>query len=161
MRGKEISWYKKLLGLKKTEPSNNKVFLDSNILIYSILESDLNNSKRNKTINLLDDLQNSNEIIISTQVLGEVFNVLSKRYKIDKNEIINRLKIISQNTAVKSITESTIKKSWDIAVKNNYSYYDCLILASALENDCSVIYTEDLDDCRNIEKKLKIVNPYN
>ena len=159
----KFSWYKRLLGLK--EFSEKNVFLDSNILIYSILETDKGNLKRDKSIQLLDKLQNDYEkkIIVSTQVLGEIFNVLSKKYQIKTKKITRSLEIIAQNTSVRSITEATIRKSWEIAAKSNYSYYDCLIIASAIENNCSILYSEDLQNEHIIKDKgsrLKIINPY-
>ncbi len=38
--------------------------------------------------------------------------------------------------------------------------YDSLIVVSALENNCSILYTEDLQDGQVIENALKIVNPF-
>jgi len=35
-----------------------------------------------------------------------------------------------------------------------------LIVASALENNCSILYTEDFQNGQIIEKKLKIINPF-
>jgi len=42
-----------------------------------------------------------------------------------------------------------------------YSYYDCLMLASALEGNCRVIYTEDMSDGQMIDGALEIINPFN
>ena len=42
----------------------------------------------------------------------------------------------------------------------NYSHYNSLILASAIENECETIYSEDFKNSQLIENKLKIVNPY-
>ncbi|MBI4619581.1 MAG: PIN domain-containing protein [Desulfobacterales bacterium] len=58
------------------------------------------------------------------------------------------------------IEETTIKKSLQIKKTYNYSYWDCLIIASALENNCTILYTEDMQDGHTIENRLKIVNPF-
>jgi predicted nucleic acid-binding protein len=52
----------------------------------------------------------------------------------------------------------TIKKALYLHEKYRYSYYDSLILASALENGCKMIFTEDLQNGQVIEKTLKVVN---
>jgi len=44
--------------------------------------------------------------------------------------------------------------------KYQYSFWDSLMLASALENGCSVIYSEDMQHEQIIGKKLKIINPF-
>jgi len=38
--------------------------------------------------------------------------------------------------------------------------YDSLIIASALEADCKILYTEDLQHNHLVENKLRIVNPF-
>jgi predicted nucleic acid-binding protein len=58
------------------------------------------------------------------------------------------------------ITEETIDKALDLNNLHGFSYYDCLMLASALESKCDVIYTEDMNDSQIIENRLKIVNPF-
>jgi predicted nucleic acid-binding protein len=41
-----------------------------------------------------------------------------------------------------------------------FSFWDSMMIASALDNHCSVIYTEDLQHGQVIENKLKIINPF-
>jgi predicted nucleic acid-binding protein len=48
----------------------------------------------------------------------------------------------------------------DISIRNGYSYWDSLILAVALENNCSILYTEDMQDGQMIDDKLRILNPF-
>ena len=40
-------------------------------------------------------------------------------------------------------------------------FIDSLILASALEAGCQILYSEDLQDDQRIENQLMIVNPFN
>ncbi len=39
-------------------------------------------------------------------------------------------------------------------------FFDSLILASALEAGCQILYSEDLQDGQRIENQLMIVNPF-
>jgi predicted nucleic acid-binding protein len=41
-----------------------------------------------------------------------------------------------------------------------FSLYDSVIVASALRNDCEVLYTEDLQHGQVIERQLEILNPF-
>lgn len=43
--------------------------------------------------------------------------------------------------------------------KYRYSFFDSLILASALESGCDKVYSEDMKHGQNIES-LQIVNPF-
>jgi len=69
---------------------------------------------------------------------------------------------IDTNIWIYGLTESKLKYelSNQIRHKYNLSYWDSLIVASALENDCSILYTEDLQHEQVIEGKLKIINPF-
>ncbi len=58
------------------------------------------------------------------------------------------------------IKESTIKKALRVKKDSNYSYWDSLVIASALENNCSILYTEDMQHGQTIENSLKITNPF-
>jgi len=51
-------------------------------------------------------------------------------------------------------------KAVQIKLKYFFSYWDSLIIASALESGCSILYTEDMQDGQLIEERLKIVNPF-
>ncbi len=136
----------------------DKIFIDSNIFIYSLLEGTNNNQKRIKSINFLEEIS-ENSIIISTQVLNEIFNVLNRRYNFEKKVIISKLEILSETVKIKTLSFETVKKSWNITQKCNYSYYDSLIIASAIENKCSILYTEDMNSGQVVEN-LTIVNPF-
>ena len=54
----------------------------------------------------------------------------------------------------------TIKLCWKVSRKYSYSYWDSLIIASALESNCSILYTEDMQDGQIIEDRLRIMNPF-
>jgi len=41
-----------------------------------------------------------------------------------------------------------------------YSYFDSLMLSSALKSSCDIIYSEDMQHGQVIEKSLKIINPF-
>jgi len=65
-----------------------------------------------------------------------------------------------QEVELQIISLTTIKESWKIKLKYKYSIYDSLIIASALEADCSFLYSEDLQHNQLISKKLRIINPF-
>jgi predicted nucleic acid-binding protein len=54
----------------------------------------------------------------------------------------------------------TVSSAWELKRKCHHSYWDSLILASALESGSSILYTEDMQHGQIIEKKIKIINPF-
>jgi len=77
-----------------------------------------------------------------------------------REEIHEKLRVLVSETEVCVITLETIKKSWEMRLKYAYSYWDSLIVATAVENNCTTLYTEDMHDGQLIENGLKIINPF-
>jgi predicted nucleic acid-binding protein len=133
---------------------SDKIFLDTNIIIYLYSEDELVKNKQSESI-----LQSEN-ITISTQVLNEFSNTLRKKFKLGFDEIGKAIKQLIENISVIPIRTQTIFSALNTAKKYRFSYYDSLIIASAIEYNCDILYSEDLQHGQIIEKKLKIINPY-
>jgi len=132
------------------------MFLDSNILVYSSLQD--NKEKHDIVLNLWKQLE-GNFIFVSTQVVNEVYVSLLKHALTDKDIQNIVLKIIDVcNVSV--ITIDSIKSAWKLKKQYNLSYWDSLIVASAMENNCDILYSEDMQDRQTLEDKLKIINPF-
>ena len=56
--------------------------------------------------------------------------------------------------------EKTILEACGLADRYKFSFYDSLILSAALECECDLLFSEDLNNGQLIENKLKIVNPF-
>jgi len=133
-----------------------KMFLDSNILVYSSLQD--NKEKHDIVLNLWKQLE-GNFIFVSTQVVNEVYVSLLRHALTDKDIQNIVLKIIDVcNVSV--ITIDSIKSAWKLKKQYNLSYWDSLIVASAMENNCDILYSEDMQDRQTLEDKLKIINPF-
>jgi predicted nucleic acid-binding protein len=50
--------------------------------------------------------------------------------------------------------------AWELRITHKFSYWDSLIVASALQAGCTTLYTEDLNHGMIVDKKLHIVNPF-
>jgi len=132
----------------------DKIFIDTNVLIYAY--SDTEPEKKEIALTVLEN----DYIIISTQVINELIWILNKKFDV----AIEQLKILISRFwwkfKVTLVNQVTINKALDIAMRYKYSYWDSLIIASALENECSILYSEDMQHGQVIEDRLKIVNPF-
>lgn len=133
----------------------NKVFLDSNILIY--LYSSKEPKKQTIARNLITE---PDQIFVSTQVLFEFTSVMHKKLNIDYSDIEKSLLGFQEAFAIALINFNTMQTALKIASKNKYSFADSLILSSAIENECSILFTEDMHDGHVLKNSLKIVNPF-
>ncbi len=133
----------------------DKVFLDSNVLIYAYSSDD---SKKRERVEKL--LNNHRVIIISTQTVNEFINVMTKKKKMTYQQVSLVLTEILINFSVEIIDKVIIRKALEIAEKHHYSYFDSLMIASAVVSDCSILYTEDMHNQHVIEGNLRIVDPF-
>lgn len=130
------------------------VFIDTNLWIY--LYSD--KEKGEKIRELVDG--HFKNIVISTQVLGEFFHIVTKKGFKDKSEAKEIVVEMMENFMVVPVKQPTVTSAIDLHMRYDYSYWDSLIIATALENGCKTLLSEDLQSGHLIEKKLRIVNPF-
>lgn len=133
----------------------DKVFIDSNILIYAY---SIDEQKKRA---IVENLLNTHDtVIISTQTINEFVNVMTKKKKLGYKEISLVIKELFSVFTVETVNAQTIQKAIDIAIVHHYSYFDSLIISSAINSECSILYTEDMHHQHVIENNLKIVNPF-
>ncbi|MDR3243635.1 MAG: PIN domain-containing protein [Elusimicrobiota bacterium] len=126
--------------------SADKVFLDTNILVY--LHSDADVLKYKKAVAIIEDYENC---IVSTQVLSEFCNVCIKKLKRLPQEIESTIDDILEICELSTVSKETIRQAIYLQGRYKFSYYDSLIISSALENDCKYLFSEDLTDKQEIE----------
>ena len=132
----------------------DKVFIDTNVLIYGYSEDEPD--KRQRAI----DCVRSGEAWISTQVLNETINVLKRKFSLSYSQIREAVQELSEGFPIVLVSVNTIEMALNLAERYQYSYFDSLILASALEAGCQILYSEDLQDGQRIENQLTIINPF-
>ena len=97
---------------------------------------------------------------ISVQVLNECASVLRRKAELDWPEIAAALEDVRTLVdAVLPLTVATHARALDLAGQGGLSFYDALIVASALEAGASRILSEDMQAGRRFGD-LKIVNPF-
>jgi len=132
--------------------SADKAFIDTNIFIYIQRTDEPDKSKiSGKTIEFFN-------CFISTQVLNEVSNILTKKYPSTKDKIKRVLQSIQDNCTTVTVTNDYPARALDYHFKYSVSYYDALIIVAAIDADCKYLISEDMQDGLIIDKKLQIVN---
>ncbi|GHV96283.1 ribonuclease VapC [Spirochaetia bacterium] len=133
---------------------NVRAFIDTNVFIYIQRTDDLLKKR------LAEQVVNHFDCVASTQVLNEICNIFTKKYPTPRQDIALFLQDIKDNCAVCLVTEDTINAALMIHERWQYSYYDALIVASALAKDCAYLISEDLQDGQIIDGRLQIVNVF-
>jgi len=65
-----------------------------------------------------------------------------------------------QNFIISDLNIRTLDQTIKISARYGFTFWDSMILASALENNCSVLYSEDMHHNQIIEGSLQIINPF-
>ena len=130
-----------------------KIALDTNILIY--LYDDSDERKRNISESLILDRP-----IIGSQVIFEFLNITKRLLKLPKNELMDKANKLFRVCEIVSMNQMTITKAKDLIIKYDFQLFDSLIVASALQSNCTVLYSEDLHHNLMVENQLRIINPF-
>ncbi len=133
---------------------HDNIFADSNIWLYAFMESDL----AKKTI--ATELVLNEKIFLSVQVVNEVCINLIKKVNYTNDDILILLKNLNNKYKISNLSFTTVSRSAEIRKKYKISYWDSLIIASALQNNCTILYTEDMQHEQIIDGTLKIINPF-
>ena len=136
-----------------------RFFIDTNIIVYSF---DL--SVPNKQLiaqELIAMALTSSEGVISSQVFQEFVNfALKTKTNPMTLEQVQRYsnKVLRALCRVQS-SFTLYQSAFSIKEKTKFSWYDSLIIAGALEAECEILYSEDLQHSQKIQGLL-IRNPF-
>jgi len=131
----------------------NNIALDTNVLIYLHDNSDLN--KRAIAKDLLSD-----NPYISTQVISEYLNVTRRLLPLSKDELLVQASNLLAGCTIIPVLPNTLVFAAALVKKYDFQLFDSVIVAAALENDCAILYSEDMHHGLIVEKTLTIINPY-
>ena len=136
------------------------VFLDTNIFVYAFLASEPR--KRAKAVELIETCLGSGRGSISYQVVQEFANVARKKFATRLSADDCKAFIDAAMQPLNRVASSTslIHTALDLQEELKYSFYDCLMLAAALQTGSQTLYTEDLQHWQLVRGVLRIVNPF-
>jgi predicted nucleic acid-binding protein len=61
---------------------------------------------------------------------------------------------------ITDLTTGILDKTLKLLKKNNFNFWDNMMIASALQNRRTLLYSEDMNHNQIVENKLKIINPF-
>ncbi len=137
----------------------DKYFIDTNIFVYSFDKNEP--TKKEKADQLIKTALLDNQGCISYQVIQEFINVATKKFARPLSVADCRIfidKALSPLCQVFANIE-LYHRALDIMQRWEYSFYDSLIIAAAIQAECTILYSEDLKHLQKIQS-LTIVNPF-
>ena len=136
---------------------SDSVFVDTNIWLYSLIQTSANDPRHQVAVNFLDRIALP---VISTQVIREATSNLIKKTQITESAIRALISGWYQDCTVQRSSESQFLRASGLRELYSFSYWDSLIVAAALEAKCTILYSEDMQHGQLIEGNMRIINPF-
>ncbi len=137
----------------------DRFFLDTNVFVYSFLREDI--EKQSRAARLIEQALTTGEGVISWQVVQELLNVATRKFArpLSRSDAQEYLNLILDPLCRIYPSIDLYNSALEIADRWQYGFYDSLIIAAALEANCTILMTEDLQHGQTI-RELAIVNPF-
>jgi len=134
---------------------NAEPFVDTNIWVYAHLETpDDSNGDMARAL-----IESDHRFVISTQVLNEYYAAMLKN-RVEDAWIQSSLETMIQNCELVLLSLPVIRQAHALKNRYGFSRWDSLIVSSALEAGCPVLYSEDLQHEQRIEDRLIVLDPF-
>jgi len=130
-------------------------FIDTNVWLYSFIQSQ-NVGKTEIAAAIIKEC----EIVISTQIINEICVNLIKKANFTEHKIQDLIKSFYRKFTVLELSQDILLQSSDIRLRHNYSFWDSLVAASALDCDADFLLSEDMQHNFKFKNKLTIINPF-
>jgi predicted nucleic acid-binding protein len=132
------------------------VALDSNIIIYA---EGLNDQTRQDDTRLLLDALGAARLILPTQVLGECFTVMTRKFAMPVTVAKAKLADWQRSCSVHAATAATFESALDLAAAHGLQFWDALILATSADAGCRLLLSEDMLD-GFVWRGTTVANPF-
>jgi predicted nucleic acid-binding protein len=133
-----------------------KIFIDTNILVYTVDKFDKNKQKAARSI--LKEIVANETAAISTQVLQEFYISCTKKLNMKPLKAKEYIHNYIENFEVIQNGPAIIERGIDISILSQISFWDALLIAAAESSNSTELMTEDLNDGQIING-VKIKNP--
>ena len=134
-------------------------FLDSNVFVYAV--DNASPAKQAVALRLLKQAHTHQSAVISFQVVQETLHVLRRKFRVVANppDTHDFLRNVLAPLWRVQPSAALYARALDVQERHQFSFYDALIVAAALEAGCPRLLSEDLQHGQRIEG-LTIKNPF-
>lgn len=119
---------------------SGRSFLDSSILVYT--DDRGNSAKQRAALNLIERCKEGDLGVVSIQVLQEYFTISTRKLGVDPAIARRKVELFAQLHLVATGLDD-ILAAIDLHRLHQFSFWDALIVRSALRSGCRILYSED------------------
>jgi predicted nucleic acid-binding protein len=137
-------------------------FIDSNIWLYRLLDDErMTVEERARKHQIATEVIDSgNSLIISVQVINEVCSNLLRKKRITELEIQTTIEDFYEICNVVELNQEILMQASKLRQRYSFSFWDGLIVASALVAKAEILYSEDMQHGLQVENQIQIINPF-
>jgi predicted nucleic acid-binding protein len=139
-----------------SNPTAPTCFIDTNIWLYAFITG----SNPSKTTIAKTIIQSEPRIVVSTQVINEISVNLIKKVAFPEGDLRQLIASFYRRYQVVEFGHAILVRASEVRERHQLSFWDSLIVASALAAGASILYTEDMHDELVVEGQLTITNPF-
>jgi predicted nucleic acid-binding protein len=132
------------------------VFFDTNVLVYCTDKTEL--QKQSKARALVAQYGSLGQAVVSSQVLIELFNVLT-RQQLMPPELAQTLTLAYARWSVIQSDVAQVSQAIDKSIQYRMSIWDAMVIEAAVQSGAETLYTENLTHGQRIGK-LSVINPF-
>jgi predicted nucleic acid-binding protein len=138
---------------------SDRFFLDTNIFIYSFDQSAAVKARR--AAKLIREALTTLKGVISYQVVQEFFNVALRRFSqpMQAADAEQYLSTVFRPLLAVHSSQALYAEALHLHAQSRLSWYDSLIVSSAIQARCDLLYTEDLQHGQRFGT-LQVRNPF-
>ncbi|MGH9376879.1 MAG: PIN domain-containing protein [Terriglobia bacterium] len=138
---------------------NARFFLDTNVFVYSFDRSAPVKARR--AARLIRQAVETRKGIVSYQVVQEFFNVALRRFvqPMTVAEAEQYLSTVFRPLLAVHSSQAFYGEALRLNGRYHLSWFDSLIVAAAIEGQCRILYSEDLQNGQRLGD-LQIENPF-
>ena len=118
-----------------------KIFIDSNVWCYLFIKDE--HEKYRIAEKFIKETAGSSIFVISDQVINEVTNKLIQK-KINPEVIKENVRYMYKLCTVQNFSNKIITAAFDLREKYSLSFWDSIIVSSALDSNCGILASEDM-----------------
>lgn len=135
-----------------------RAFVDTNLWVYRLDRREPDKSAFVR--DWLHKLAAEHEIVVSTQVMIELRSVVTRKFEppLSPDDTRVALEVLSAFEVV-GTHSSLVLDAHELSLRERLSWFDALILESAIRSHCDVLYSEDFDHHRRFGG-LTVLNPF-
>lgn len=133
-----------------------RAFFDTNVVVYAY---DVHaGPKRERAMALMEAHVRSASLVLSTQVLIEAYNTFRRAALLAPEVALGVIEALADEQVV-STDAALVVRAIELAQRHQLSHWDALIVQAAMDANCAVLFSEDLQAGMRFGE-VAVVNPF-